>query len=108
MEKFYDAAGLHMPVIFRFLLSSLRNRDLAETLTQECFLRAFRNRATFRGESSVKSWLMRIAINLRKDYGGQSPDAILARSPGERRRHRGSVRPFAEQKENTGSGVGRA
>jgi RNA polymerase sigma-70 factor, ECF subfamily len=67
-EEFSEVAGLHMPVIFRFLLSSLRDRDLAETMTQECFLRAYRNRATFRGDSSIKTWLMRIAINLQKDH----------------------------------------
>jgi RNA polymerase sigma-70 factor, ECF subfamily len=67
-EGFSKIAEQNMPVIFRFLLASLRDPDLAQTLTQECFLRAYRSRATFRGESSVKTWLMRIAINLQKDY----------------------------------------
>lgn len=57
-----------MPVIYRFLLASLRDRELAETLTQECFLKAYRSRSSFRGESSARTWLMRIAINLQKDY----------------------------------------
>ena len=42
--------------------------DLAETLTQECFLKAHRNWDRFRGESSAMTWLMRIAINLQKDH----------------------------------------
>jgi RNA polymerase sigma-70 factor (ECF subfamily) len=42
--------------------------DLAETLTQECFLKAHRNWRSFRGESSRKTWLVRIAINLLKDH----------------------------------------
>jgi RNA polymerase sigma-70 factor (ECF subfamily) len=42
--------------------------DLAETLTQDCFLKAHRNWKEFRGESSAMTWLMRIAINLQKDY----------------------------------------
>jgi RNA polymerase sigma-70 factor (ECF subfamily) len=42
--------------------------DLAETLTQECFLKAHRNWASFRGESTALTWLMRIAINLQKDH----------------------------------------
>ncbi len=42
--------------------------DLAETLTQDCFLKAHRNWASFRGESSAMTWLMRIAINLQKDH----------------------------------------
>jgi len=58
----------HRPQIFRFLLASLRDVDLAETLTQECFLKAHRNWASFRGDSSAMTWLMRIAINLQKDH----------------------------------------
>jgi RNA polymerase sigma-70 factor (ECF subfamily) len=42
--------------------------DLAETLTQECFLKAHRNWSRFRGDSSPMTWLMRIAINLQKDH----------------------------------------
>jgi RNA polymerase sigma-70 factor (ECF subfamily) len=42
--------------------------DLAETLTQDCFLKAHRNWSSFRGESSAMTWLMRIAINLQKDH----------------------------------------
>ena len=58
----------HRPQIFRFLLASTRDVDLAETLTQECFLKAHRNWSSFRGESSAMTWLMRIAINLQKDH----------------------------------------
>src|SRR6202453_5003948 len=58
----------HRPQIFRFLLASTRDVDLAETLTQECFLKAHRNWGSFRGESSAMTWLMRIAINLQKDH----------------------------------------
>ena len=68
IEEFSDFAQIQMPVIYRFLLASLRDKDLAETLTQECFLKAYRNRTGFRGESSARTWLMRIAINLKKDH----------------------------------------
>jgi RNA polymerase sigma-70 factor, ECF subfamily len=68
VEEFSNLAQLQMPVIYRFLLASLRDKDLAETLTQECFLKAYRNRSSFRRESSARTWLMRIAINLQKDH----------------------------------------
>lgn len=58
----------YRPQIFRFLLVSLRDVDLAETLTQECFLKAHLNWTSFRGQSSPMTWLMRIAINLQKDH----------------------------------------
>jgi len=64
---FAEVAGRYRSQIFRFLLSSLRDVDAAETLTQDCLLKAHRNWAGFRGESSVITWLLRIAINLQKD-----------------------------------------
>ena len=67
-QEFSCVAQAHRPQIFRFLLASLRDVDLAETLTQECFLKAHRNWKSFRGESSALTWLMRIAINLQKDH----------------------------------------
>jgi RNA polymerase sigma-70 factor (ECF subfamily) len=67
-REFADAVSAHRPQIFRFLLASTRDADLAETLTQDCFLKAHRYWAGFRGESSVMTWLMRIAINLQKDH----------------------------------------
>jgi RNA polymerase sigma-70 factor (ECF subfamily) len=66
--EFSSVAASYRPQIFRFLLASTRDVDLAETLTQDCLLKAHRNWASFRGESSVMTWLMRIAINLQKDY----------------------------------------
>ncbi len=67
-QEFACIVETHRPQIFRFLLASLRDIDLAETLTQECFLKAHRNWKHFRGESSAMTWLMRIAINLQKDH----------------------------------------
>jgi RNA polymerase sigma-70 factor (ECF subfamily) len=67
-QEFSTVVTTHRPQIFRFLLASTRDVDLAETLTQECFLKAHRNWASFRGESTAMTWLMRIAINLQKDH----------------------------------------
>ncbi len=67
-QEFARVVETHRPQIFRFLLASTRDLDLAETLTQECFLKAYRNWAHFRGDSSPMTWLMRIAINLEKDH----------------------------------------
>jgi RNA polymerase sigma-70 factor (ECF subfamily) len=67
-EEFSAVVARHRVQIFRFLLASTRDVDLAETLTQDCFLKAHRNWKSFRGESSAMTWLMRIAINLQKDH----------------------------------------
>lgn len=45
----------------------LRDMSLAEDAAQETFLKAYRSLEKFRGSSSEKTWLMRIAINTCKD-----------------------------------------
>jgi RNA polymerase sigma-70 factor (ECF subfamily) len=59
---------LHRGRIFRFLMLSLRDLDAAETLTQDCFLKAYAARNSFRGECSLETWLMRVAVNLVRDH----------------------------------------
>ena len=54
--------------IFRFHLVSIRDRDLALSLTQDTFTRAWAARAAFRGDCSISTWLMRIALNLIRDH----------------------------------------
>jgi len=68
VQDFDAVVRLYWPRIFRFTLASSRDRDAAETLTRECFLRAYRGRERFRGDSSLQTWLMQIAINLVRDY----------------------------------------
>ena len=58
----------HQQRIYRILLGLVRDPDTADNLTQECFVRAYQKRASFRGESSVGTWLVSIAINLARDH----------------------------------------
>jgi RNA polymerase sigma-70 factor (ECF subfamily) len=67
IQDFERVVAAYRPSVFRFALASLRDPDAAETLTQDCFLRAYRNRNQFRGDASVKTWLMQIAVNLIRD-----------------------------------------
>ena len=54
------------------MLASLRNRETAENLTQECFIKAYQARHQFRGAASVGTWLMTIAANLIRDHENSS------------------------------------
>ncbi len=65
--------------IFRVLFVYLRDADAADTLTQECFLRAFRHRARFRGECALGTWLVRIAVNLARDHAKNRRRAFWSR-----------------------------
>ena len=67
-EDFDELVRRNQKRIFRLLMVLLRDEDAADTLTQECFLKAFKNRTSFRGDSSVDTWVYRIALNLARDY----------------------------------------
>ena len=54
--------------LLRICCIYLRDRTAAEDVVQETFLKAFRDMEAFRGESSEKTWLIRIAINSCRDY----------------------------------------
>ena len=66
-QDFDQLVRLHQRQIYRVLYSLLHDHDLADNLTQECFLRAYQRRATFRGEAKIETWLIRIALNLARD-----------------------------------------
>jgi RNA polymerase sigma-70 factor (ECF subfamily) len=68
LADFDEVVRLYRPRIFRFLMASLGDRDVAETLTQDCFLKAYNARHQFRGDSSLSTWLTRIALNLMRDH----------------------------------------
>jgi RNA polymerase sigma-70 factor (ECF subfamily) len=53
--------------IRRYLLGMTRDEHLAEDLTQETFAKACASLASFRGDSSVVTWLHRIATNSAYD-----------------------------------------
>ena len=68
LDDFDTLVRQHRSRIFRYILASLRDYDAAETLTQDCFVRAYRARASFRGDSSAGTWLMQIAVNLVRSH----------------------------------------
>ncbi|KAA0548640.1 sigma-70 family RNA polymerase sigma factor [Bacillus sp. BGMRC 2118] len=54
--------------ILRIVYSYVKDEQIAEDLTQDIFVKAFKNLHTFKGEASMKTWLIRIATNHAKDY----------------------------------------
>lgn len=63
IQDFDRVMQLYWPRVLRFIMASVRDRDAAETLTQDCFWSAYRSRQSFRGDSSLNTWLMQIAVN---------------------------------------------
>src|SRR6202042_321462 len=67
LEDVNTLCATYQSRIYRYALLSLKDPDLAETVTQDCFLKAFKARKDFRGDCSIATWLTRIATNLIRD-----------------------------------------
>jgi RNA polymerase sigma-70 factor (ECF subfamily) len=68
VEDFAASVIACRPKVFRYALASLRDRDAAETVAQDCFLRAYHGWERFRRDCSIETWLMQIAVNLVRDH----------------------------------------
>jgi RNA polymerase sigma-70 factor, ECF subfamily len=68
LEDFAAVVEAHQRRIYRLLLGMLGDAEAAETLTQDCFLRAYRARSSYRGDAKVATWLLKIAVNLARDH----------------------------------------
>ena len=68
IEDFERFMELYRARVFRFVYAAVRDLDLAESLTQDCFWNAYKHRQGFRGDCSMSTWLLRIAINLIRDH----------------------------------------
>jgi RNA polymerase sigma-70 factor, ECF subfamily len=55
-------------LIYRFILLMTNSKEEAEDLTQEVFIKAFKGLASYKGESSYKTWLYSIARNVTYDH----------------------------------------
>jgi RNA polymerase sigma-70 factor (ECF subfamily) len=54
--------------IMSYVSQMVRNRAAAEELTQEVFLKVYRNRANYEAQAKVTSWLWTIARNQALDF----------------------------------------
>jgi RNA polymerase sigma-70 factor (ECF subfamily) len=59
---------VYRPRLLRYVAFSIGDQDLAETIAQDCLLKAFNGRGSFRGDCSVSTWLFSIANNLVRDH----------------------------------------
>ena len=74
LRAFERLYRLHVGRVFALCLRLLGDRDQAEDVTQDAFVKAWKNLSRFRGDSAFGTWLYRIASNcalseLRKQKG---------------------------------------
>ena len=58
----------YQQMIYNVILRMLSDRDTAADVTQDTFIAAFRGVQTFRGGTSFRAWLLRIASNQACDH----------------------------------------
>lgn len=66
-SAFNEIMNRYYGKILGLALNLLRNRADAEEIAQDTFIRAHRGLANFRGDSSLATWLYRIALNLARN-----------------------------------------
>lgn len=54
--------------VFQFLIYLVRDRSVAEDLSQDVYIRAIRSYGSFKQNASEKTWLLTIAKNIAIDY----------------------------------------
>jgi RNA polymerase sigma-70 factor, ECF subfamily len=62
-ELYHKLIQPYEPSVYRMALSFVKNEAEAEDVAQEAFLKAFRDLASFRGESKFSTWLISITLN---------------------------------------------
>ena len=67
LHAFEDLVRTYQGEVYRFAWHLTRDRTLAEDVTQDAFLRAFRFIRGYRGEQRFGSWLFAIARNCAMD-----------------------------------------
>lgn len=80
----------HNRALFRFFISMNRDRELAEDLVQDVFMRMLRYRATYDARQSFTAWMYQIARNAMIDQAAK---------------RKGEVVPFEDYRPDPASGA---
>lgn len=68
MTDFYQLVKDQKARVFNTCLGLVKNFEDAEDLTQEVFIEVYEKLSGFRGESSLQTWIYRIAVNKSLQY----------------------------------------
>lgn len=68
MDELYELYEQYAKVVYHFLLSNCHNELIAEDLTQETFLQAYKSLERYNGKCKMSVWLCQIAKHLWYQY----------------------------------------
>ncbi|MGI5998315.1 MAG: RNA polymerase sigma factor [Lutispora sp.] len=64
-------------IIFRMVYMHIGDFHKSEDITQEIFIKIYRNLNKFRGDSSLYTWIYKIAINTIKTHGSKDKELYV-------------------------------
>ena len=67
VQQFEHYISRFRPSVFRLAYGMVRNREDAEDITQDAFVRLYQSDKRFSDDEHIKAWLIRVTINLCKD-----------------------------------------
>lgn len=67
IEKFEVIVETYQTILLRITLRFVKDLAVAEDVVQEAFIKAYEGLSKFEGRSSLKTWLIQIAINTAKN-----------------------------------------
>jgi RNA polymerase sigma-70 factor (ECF subfamily) len=68
VRTFNQLVLANQPRIYRLFRRMVDSHEEANDLTQDTFIKVYRNLSKFRGSSSIDTWIYRIAINTGLNY----------------------------------------
>ncbi len=63
MLRFKDVIEQYSEQVFNHCLRMVKNKEDAEELTQDIFIKIYKGLSGFRGDSQLKTWIYRITVN---------------------------------------------
>ena len=63
-----EIMSLYSQDVYLLAFSFVKDKGLAEDISQEVFIKCYKHVGNFRGDASIKSWIYRITVNTAKDF----------------------------------------
>ena len=73
-QKFEILVARYQECVYRFVLKYVHNPVISEDLAQDAFVVAYQKLHTFRQQSTFRSWIFGIALNLSRNYLRRAPE----------------------------------
>lgn len=81
-DAFRQVVERHQGDLFYLALGMVRNREDAQDVVQDVFIKAYRSLSRFRGDSGLGTWLYRVTLNTCRDHQRKGRFMKLSQSLG--------------------------